>query len=253
MVNETDRAAISISIILFLICVSVMLFAPRFAQDIRYHNFADSRMLMRIPNFWNVVSNLPFAIVGITGLFWRQSVRQDQRPAFSIFCISVVLIALGSAYYHWTPNNSSLLWDRLPITIAFMALFAAILGDSVLSRQNIALLISLVMAGLASAIYWYISEQMGAGDLRPYALVQFLPIPVIVYVLLSGKLRTVRSGLLWLTLIFYVLAKILEHFDVLTYQLITVISGHSLKHVSAAIACWFALLAFRSNRSPASE
>jgi hypothetical protein len=37
-------------------------------QDQSYHQFADQRELFGIPNFWNVVSNLPFIVVGTAGL-----------------------------------------------------------------------------------------------------------------------------------------------------------------------------------------
>jgi hypothetical protein len=47
---------------------------PPLLQDQSYHQFADQRELFGIPNFWNVVSNLPFIAVGAVGLL---QVRRD--------------------------------------------------------------------------------------------------------------------------------------------------------------------------------
>ena len=55
-----------------LIAISVPLLgwlalSPAIPQPAEYHDFADQRGLAGIPHFWNVVSNLPFAIIGLVG------------------------------------------------------------------------------------------------------------------------------------------------------------------------------------------
>ena len=45
-----------------------LLLLPPISQDQGYHHFADQRTLFGVPNFWNVVSNLPFMAVGSVGL-----------------------------------------------------------------------------------------------------------------------------------------------------------------------------------------
>ncbi len=230
---------------LTVLFIATMILAPRIAQDPDYHLFADDRTLFAISNFWNVSSNLPFLLVGLLGLVLRHRVRETGLlPAYTIFCTGVLLVGFGSAYYHFAPDNATLVWDRLPMTIAFMSLFCAILGDSVLQRQNPMLLGVLLVAGVASIVYWHISEQMGAGDLRPYALVQFLPMPIIPLILVYSPPRTIASHWLWLTLAFYGLAKVFEYFDGQIYSIGLSLSGHSLKHIAAALACLFVLLAF---------
>ena len=59
---------------------------PPIPQDQGYHEFADQRMLLSIPNFWNVVSNLPFIAVGGVGL-WR--LRHD--PTVIVLFLGILL------------------------------------------------------------------------------------------------------------------------------------------------------------------
>jgi hypothetical protein len=51
------------------ITLLLLLFLPPIPQPQDYHQFADQRTLLGVPNFWNVVSNLPFVLVGAWGLY----------------------------------------------------------------------------------------------------------------------------------------------------------------------------------------
>jgi hypothetical protein len=155
----------------------------------------------------------------------------------------VLLTAFGSAWYHLAPSDARLVWDRAPMTVAFMALFALVIGDGVSERAGKRMLWPLVIAGLASVAWWHLSEQRGHGDLRPYALVQFLPmalIPLILILFGAGRLRT---PLLWVALCAYGLAKLAEQFDAQTLTLTGFISGHSAKHLLSAAAALAAVMA----------
>ena len=55
---------------LMVISLAGLLLLPPISQDQSYHQFADQRTLLGVPNFWNVVSNLPFIAIGAAGL-WR--------------------------------------------------------------------------------------------------------------------------------------------------------------------------------------
>ncbi|MBE9552521.1 MAG: alkaline phytoceramidase, partial [Proteobacteria bacterium] len=155
------------------------------------------------------------------------------------FFIGVALVGPGSAWYHLDPNNSTLFWDRLPMTIAFMALVAAVLSDRI-SRGWVACrgLNLLVAAGIVSVVWWDYGEIRGAGDLRAYALVQFWPvvlIPLVLYLFPGG--RHVRMRYLVAALVFYALAKLLEHYDHGVFALTGgAVSGHSIKHLLATLA-----------------
>jgi hypothetical protein len=71
----------------------------------------------RIPNFWNVVSNIPFIAIGAAGLW-----RFRDGPATIILFLGFFLTGVGSSYYHWHPNDATLFWDRLPMTLSFASL-----------------------------------------------------------------------------------------------------------------------------------
>ncbi|MDQ7015225.1 MAG: alkaline phytoceramidase, partial [Gammaproteobacteria bacterium] len=154
-------------------------------------------------------------------------------------------VAIGSGYYHLWPDNSTLLWDRLPMTVAFMALFSIVLSEFVSTRFSKSSLILLVAFGVFSVVYWHITELNGAGDLRLYILVQFLPMVLIPLLLLLCCEKSVYLSGYWALLFWYVVAKLCEYFDQAIFDLLGVISGHSLKHIAAALGVLFLLLAYR--------
>lgn len=228
-------------------CIVGVVLLPPIAQDPDYHLFADREAWFGVPNFWNVASNFPFVAAGMFGL-WRRPPPGAAAlvPGYIVFCAFVVLVGFGSAYYHVAPATGTLIWDRLPMSGAFMALFACLLVDAVSPRAG-ALLVPLVLAGLASAGYWYLTELRGHGDLRFYVLVQFLPVILFPLILVMFGTKALRARMLWLTLGGYVLAKIAEHYDAAIYATLGVLSGHSLKHLIAAAAIMCSVLSFRGN------
>ncbi|HEY5141565.1 MAG TPA: ceramidase domain-containing protein, partial [Methylococcales bacterium] len=172
------------------------------AQNPDYHNFSDQHATLNIPNFYNVLSNLPFVIVGIMGMRLVGSGRAtgglpELQTVYMTFFIGVFLTGFGSAYYHYHPDNQTLLWDRLPMTISFMALFSAILGEYISSQIALKLFIPLMLSGIASVVYWYASELNGHGDLRAYVLVQFLPVLLIPLILWLFNSRLNGNKYIW--------------------------------------------------------
>ncbi|MDH3637716.1 MAG: ceramidase [Gammaproteobacteria bacterium] len=233
---------------LFLLIVAgsgvvAMSFVAPIPQDPAYHEFADQRTLLGVPNFWNVFTNLPFGLVGVYGLAAKHRLHPSvSGTAFTTLCIGVFLVAVGSSYYHIDPSTATLFWDRLPMTIAFMALFSIVVGDRISRRLGDTLLWPLVAVGIASAAYWYWTELQGQGDLRMYVLVQFLPMLLIPLLLGLYRGKGINAIWLWSTLGIYVHAKIAEHFDHFFYE-IAWLSGHSLKHLLASLAVFLVLLA----------
>lgn len=214
-----------------------LLFVGPIAQDPNYHFFADSRHIAGINNFWNVASNLPFLIVGILGLLrYSKLLHKESANGYLVMCIGIVLVGFGSAYYHYAPTNETLLWDRLPMTVAFMALLSLLLGERVLRAPRPQLVWVLVLVGIAAALYWAWTESLGKGDLRPYALVQFLPVLLIPLILAMFPQRYLSSRLLLWAFGFYLLAKALEYFDEQIFIATAFMSGHAIKHVAAAAA-----------------
>ncbi len=239
MVN-TYRLKIGGLLLTSLLLILLVALQGPMPQDPAYHNFADQRALAGVPNALNVLSNLPFLLVGLYGLWRGRGFHHECTRGYLALCLGVALVGLGSTWYHLAPSTPTLLWDRLPMTIAFMALFALLLKERVIPPGAFDPLWWLLGAGIASALYWYWSELQGAGDLRLYALVQFLPMLLIPVVLLIFPRRYLVDAPLWWALGCYLLAKLLEHFDVQLLSLSGgVISGHSLKHLAAALAVLF--------------
>jgi hypothetical protein len=239
---------------------AIVLFAgPPLPQSQGYHHFADQRTFLGVPNCLNVVSNLPFLVVGLLGLrgvLRRDAVGPDrpfltapERWPYVVFFLGVGLTAFGSAYYHLDPTNTRLVWDRLPIAVTFMALFAAILGERLGVSIGRHLLLPLVLLGIGTVVYWDAGERLGHGDLRPYYVVQFYPMLAIPLLLLLFPPRYTGTAGLFAAVGWYGLAKVLEHLlDAPLYQMFSV-SGHTLKHLSAACGA-YAILRMVQLRRP---
>jgi hypothetical protein len=220
-----------------------LFFIDTIPQAPAYHLFADVQSLFGIPNFNDVVSNAGFAIVGVIGIFVilgakHKSLftqRQDAWP-YLIFFTGVALISVGSSYYHLEPSNERLFWDRLPMSVAFMAFCSAVIADRIHNRLgNTWLLALLVILGMSSLVYWSVTESQGRGDLRFYAFVQFYPIlmlPVVLW-LFPGYRYTAGRFLGWV-IAWYALSKVLEYYDKEVFDLFgRIVSGHTLKHLAA--------------------
>ena len=229
---------------------------PRIPQPQSYHDFADQRRWLGIPNFGDVASNLLFAVSGVWGLSFllgRRGVERfvDPRERWAYFFVflGLFLTAFGSGYYHLAPGNARLVWDRLPMTLAFMGLVSAMISERVSVRAGFYLLPLLLLIGVGSVALWWYSEVRGAGDLRFYAMLQVYAV-LILPVLLLLPPRYTRSWDFAVVFGFYVFAKLFETGDrriFLTDQ--HTISGHTLKHLAAG-AAGFWILRMLQKREP---
>jgi hypothetical protein len=235
--------------------ITATLLLPRIPQPQSYHNFADQRAWLGIPNFGNVASNLLFALGGAWGLiFLFGKSEQDrfidprERWAYVFVFLGLFLTAFGSAYYHVAPDNARLVWDRLPMTLAFMGLVSAMITERVSVIAGFYLLPVLLLIGAGSVVLWWYSEAHGAGDLRTYAAVQVYAV-LILPILLLLPLRYTRSWDLAVVFCFYVLAKIFETADRQIFSLDQhVVSGHTLKHLAAGAAGFWILMMLQKRR-----
>jgi len=240
-------ASVSITLISIAVIVGVFFIKP-IPQDLAYHNFIDNKDMIGIPHFWNVMSNVPFLIVGVMALmqFKKLKIIAEMGIAYRLLFFGIALVAFGSGYYHLNPDNHTLVWDRLPMTIAFMSLFAIIISEFIDARLGAILLFPLILVGVASVFYWQWSELNGMGDLRFYALVQFLPILLIPIMLLMYSSKYSHISGYWWLLLFYVAAKALEYYDSQVFELLGgLLSGHSIKHVAAALGTYMLLLSYK--------
>lgn len=230
------RVAWLAAIVLVPLLYLLLLQAP-IMQDKSYHAFADVRTCLGIQNFGNVMSNLLFLMVGVAGWVWcYRHLKMGARHSWMVFFAGVALVFFGSSYYHTAPNHDTLVWDRLPMTLAFMGLFTALLSEHLSEHLGAQferrLLIPALIFGIASVLWWRYT-----GDLRVYIWVQAAPLLAIPFVLIMFPGRHTHRQYLLFGLGFYALAKVAELYDREIFELTAfAMSGHSLKHMLAALA-----------------
>jgi len=250
--KSTNTKVVVLALVTAVVIVTGVLVDP-VPQDQQYHQFADQRAYFAIPNVLNVVTNLFFALIGFAGLYFL-CIRRSLIVVDSIFAVYITFfaalaaVAPGSAYYHWMPDNQSLVWDRLPMTLAFMSFFTIILAERLSLKFARIIFLPLIIAGVLSIAYWHHSELAGNGDLRPYGLVQFLPMLLVPMILLMFDEKFTHGRAIWWFLGWYLVAKIFELLDHQIFEWLALISGHSLKHLGAGIGC-FIYLRYLQTRS----
>ena len=231
------------------------LLVPRIPQPLSYHHFADRRSWLGIPNFGDVASNILFLVAGLWGsaFLCRKSsperfIDARERWPYVFIFLGLLLTACGSAYYHLAPDNTRLVWDRLPMTVVFMPLVAAMIAERINVKLGLWLLPVLIAVGIGSVLQWHFSEQHGAGDLRFYAAVQLYALLALLAALLLPPRYTRGSDLLVVAGL-YALAKICEAADKQIFSLGHAVSGHTLKHLASG-AAGFWILRMLQKRQP---
>ncbi len=234
--------AMLLLLVVAVVVSTVALLLPRIPQPSSYHNFADQRAWLGILNFGNVASNLTFAVVGIWGLIFLlrlpardlhdHFIDSRERWPYMLVFLGVLLTAFGSSYYHVAPDNARLVWDRLPMTIVFMSMVAAVIMERISVPAGLWLLPLLLAVGAGSVLQWHLSEIHCHGDLRFYAAVQFYSTLVLLLTLLLPAKYT-RTADFVVIAAFYFLAKALETADRQVFAIGHIVSGHTLKHLVA--------------------
>lgn len=257
--QEHNQLHIRIILGIVLLATVVLFFIPPIAQPPEFHHFADSRAFIGIPNFLNAISSLLFlgaSIYGLKLLFdsrdGSERVHFDANAEtipYTIFFIASGLTCFGSIYYHLAPDNFTLIWDRLPMTMMFGSILAIVISERINRKAGLFLLPLFLLLGFFSIWHWYQSELAGAGDLRIYLMVQFSPIILILYMLFFMPSRYSRGSRFGWILLLYTLAKAAEFFDQEIFDMQQWISGHTIKHILAAMAI-FALAEMLRCRIP---
>jgi len=256
-VNQSSTARVGLLALAALIAPWLAAFwLPSFAQPQSFHDYADQRVWLGLPYAADVLSNVPFLVVGAIGLHfvlhgWRTSNRHaffDQRAAwpYALLFLGILLTAFGSAWYHVQPNDATLVWDRLPIALGFAGLVAGTLTDR--AAQRIAPLLSaFATVGAGTVLYWHAS-----GNLVPYLVMQagFIAAALIVTAWIPS--RYTHANRIYAAAGLYAVAVICERLDHQVYALLEgLISGHTLKHLfaCAAILSVFSMLRARQHAS----
>ena len=239
MKELSEHKKIIILISLFAVSlIAVMLFGE-IEQYQSYHNFADSRTFFAVPNFFDVSSNLLFAVVGMIGtLFAYKRVRREAYYSWITMFAGVTLVSFGSGYYHWNPNDAALVWDRMPMMIGFMGLFSAVLTEFVNPKLERVMLVPAVVIGVLSVIYWHYTD-----DLRFYIWLQTVTFLAITAVLFLYEGRFTLNRYLLYAFGLFMLSKFTELNDRELYSVNNgLLSGHTLKHILSALAVFYLYL-----------
>lgn len=253
------KARIAILLATVSVATAILFYFPAIPQSETYHLFADRRAFLGIPNFLNVVSNLLFLFVGLAGV--RSILRGKsgalahaaERWAYLIFFVTVALTAFGSSWYHLHPDDHTLVWDRLPIAMGFMALLDALVAERLSTKAGLWLLAPLLLFGAGGVIYWAATQSRGHGDLRFYALAQFGGLLALVLLITLFPARYTRAADFAVSLLLYGVAKGFEALDAPAFRVLRVVSGHTLKHLFAALSAYWILRMLRLRQPVASS
>ncbi len=238
MIHKWRKGLFLLMIVLFLVLV------PQIAQDANYHSFADSRTCLGITHCANVFSNLAFILVAVFSLCFfhinrfkgydSKNAPDPLLPLKKYLAYTLILVGLGSTYYHLNPENQTLVIDRMAMALCFSALITYFICLTQRLTEYGLLLFFLSLFAIYSVAYWHFSELQGQGDLRLYVIVQF---GGIIYMILNlYKLSDRQKNAFILAIVLYGLAKLSEVYDAEIFLISEMISGHSLKHVLAALA-----------------
>jgi hypothetical protein len=234
------------------VLIVVILLIPPIPQSESYHLFADTRAFGGVPNGLDVASNAFFLIVGLLGMRFvlsdhsaarsaRRFLDPRERWPYFVFFMGVALTAFGSSFYHLHPDDARLVWDRLPMTLGFMSLLAATLNERISVRTGTLSLVPLLIFGIASVLYWNVTSARGHGDLRPYVLAQFGSLLVLLLLIALCPPHYTRGSDVFVSLLIYALAKVFEAADRPIFDLGGIVSGHTLKHITAAVSAYWIL------------
>ncbi|MDF0520540.1 hypothetical protein P0R31_25170 [Bradyrhizobium yuanmingense] len=217
----------------FFILILAALFAPGLpAAAWHIPHFIDDRTWLGVPNAGDVLSNLAFLAMGVWGSE-RLRARQDAPVGASWFFVGLILTCLGSGFYHLDPDAPQrLVADRLGMAVAFAGFLGIAASERISTRAGEAVLVLTMIAGLLAA--WVARE-----NLTPWVVVQFGGMALAMGLAFTrprpGALGVPLGGVI----VFYVLAKLFELGDVTVFEATGhMVSGHTLKHLAAALAAW---------------
>jgi len=237
----------------FALLLAAAVFGPAVpAPDFGGAPFADTQTWHGLPNAMDVLSNLPFVVIGVWGLRWLRwfdRAHQDALEAAAlpqavpqlpvnaldcawIFFAGLLLSAAGSAFYHLQPDSVRLAADRAGMAVAFAGLVGFAVCERVSSRAGWPAAWFTLGGGLLAAA---VSHE--SGNVAPWALVQFGGMALVLVLALTRPARGAIGLKLGWVIFFYALAKLFELSDGAIFQATHhFVSGHSLKHVTAALA-----------------
>jgi hypothetical protein len=237
-------------LILLSIAALGLIFGINMPQHAHYHDFADQRALWGLPFAGDVLSNLAFAAIGVYGLF---TLSKADRPTFSsmqwglmqLSFYGLILTAAASGFYHWAPDNYGLTIDRLGMTCAFAGMIGLALATRISDRAGFTGAIVIFVFAPFAIVHW-----QQTGNLWLWSVLQgggLLALLALAFRRPTQNSVSIQLG--WLVG-WYVIAKLLELNDQPIFDWTgQVVSGHTLKHLAAALATWPLVKAVCQSRS----
>jgi hypothetical protein len=225
--------------VLAILALAALLAPPLPASAWPIPHYVDTRMWMGLHNAGDVLSNLAFLAMGVWGLVRLQGRRDAPVGATCLFA-GLILTCIGSTVYHLDPDAPQrLVADRLGMAVAFAGFLGIAAGERISARAGQAVVVFMTVAGLLAA--W-----VGRENLMPWAVVQYGGMAVAVGLALTRPLPGTLGVPLGGVILFYVLAKLFELGDVTVFEATGhLVSGHTLKHLTAALAAWPVIRALR--------
>ena len=229
-----------------LLLLALACLGPVLHASPHQHDFADGRTLWGVPCALDVLSNLPFALAGIVGLWALRRAPQGALDAVSHACArlffgGMIATAAGSMLYHWAPGDAGLAWDRLGMVLPFAGLLGLAAAGRVSARAGALAAAAVLLAGPLAVAWW-----AHTGNLLPWAVVQIGGMLVVALLAVPALFPPRPRGLavhLGAVIGLYALAKLFEAADHSVFHATGWISGHTLKHLAAAAAAWPVLVA----------
>jgi hypothetical protein len=223
--------------------------------------FADNRGWHGLPNAMDVLSNLPFLLIGCWGLYRLNRIDRAHQRALAqfplappasdppdntldcawLFFAGLIATAAGSAFYHLMPDAPRLAADRAGMAVAFAGMIGMAVCERVSQRAGWPAAWFVLAAGLLAA-----EMVQETGNVLPWAIVQFGGMALVLTLALATPMRGAVGLKLGWVIFFYAIAKAFELMDHQIYEVSgQLISGHSLKHMMAALAGLPVLAALR--------
>jgi hypothetical protein len=230
---------------LFVFIIMALFYGP-ISQPQEYHDFADDREILGVPNALDVMSNLAIIYPGVVGLAFihesrnRTQVSEDEISIQITLFSGMILTFAGSVWFHLDPTDSTMLWDRLGMSVVIGSCISLLIHD--MWDRNLAAKIHLpiIIASIVSVLWWPVFD-----DLRVYFIVKHHPFILFPIFLLCGRrIYDKVSGYYW-ALSMFLLATIFEFADQQIFEITGIISGHTLKHIAAGIGLWFLMVMIR--------
>jgi len=146
----------------------------------------------------------------------------------------LIVTSLCSSWYHLQPSDVRLVADRLGMVLPFAGLLGLAVADRISLRAG-----AWTAAAIVGLGPWTVGLWAANGNLLPWSVLQGGGM-LLMLALAVRKPQAGAWGLpLGAVIGWYVLAKLLELGDHAVFDITQgYLSGHTLKHVAAAMAAW---------------